>query len=41
MIARVPYKEAELLVHDEATTDYFFVITRIIAALKKCDKIMS
>ena len=35
VIARVPYKEAELLVHDEATTDHFFVITRIIAALKK------
>ena len=41
VIARVPYKKAELLVHDEATTDHFFIITRIIAALKKCDKIIS
>lgn len=39
--ARVPYKGAELLVYDEATTDHFSVINCITAALKKCDKIKS
>ena len=33
--ARVLYKGDELLVHEEATTDHSFVITRIAAALKK------